>query len=132
MIWPRALESRAPRRLRVRKWMARAGHGALVIRAVDRAGLRSISVREHIRAASRKLEGMRAARRNEGHVPYTSLRKIKLCWPNARRDARSWDVAAVDHAMKMVLKVVRHVVVRRQNLFVLDGIICTNELNCNM
>ncbi|PUZ57033.1 hypothetical protein GQ55_5G395400 [Panicum hallii var. hallii] len=95
--------------------MARAGYGPLVIRAVDRAGLRSIRVWEHMRAASRKLEWMRATRRNEAHVSVYGFAEDKALLARCKARPKELGLAAVDHAMEMVLKVVRHIVVKRQD-----------------
>jgi hypothetical protein len=95
--------------------MARVGHGLLVIRAVDRVGLRSIRIREHMRAASRTLEWMHATRRNEAHVSVYGCAKDKALLDRCKVRHVELGLAVVDHVMEMVLKVVQHVVVRRQD-----------------
>ncbi|KAG2589522.1 hypothetical protein PVAP13_5NG359800 [Panicum virgatum] len=142
MIWPQALEHRARARRRVCSWMA--GHSAMiwppaylrwagdrhrvrelvagcaghviVMRAVDWVALRSSTVRRFMRLASRSiLPYLVMNHRLEADVWHNDCDEDKalLDWHKARREELG--LALVYHAIEMMVKAVRHVVVRRQH-----------------
>jgi hypothetical protein len=68
-----------------------------------------------MRAASCKLEWMHAAHRNEAHLSVYGFAEDKALLVRCKARCEELGLVAVDHAMEMVLKVVRHVAVRRQD-----------------